>query len=145
MMLCEHTFLVWKLVSGIIEQSISETCKLKFYTISNFEVKMWLWNLDITLRSVYSFFFSPCFLGLHLWHMEVPRLGSNWSCSCRPTPLLQQHQIWAKSVTYTTAHGKAGSLTHWVRPEIKPVSSWLLVRFISAEPRWELWSMYSWL
>ena len=29
-------------------------------------------------------------------------------------------------------------LTHWVRPEIKPVSSWVLVRFLSTEPRWEL-------
>ena len=25
----------------------------------------------------------------------------------------QQHEIWAVSMTYTTAHGKAGSLTHW--------------------------------
>ena len=31
--------------------------------------------------------------------------------------------------TYTTAHGNAGSLTHWVRPGIRPSSSWMLVRF----------------
>ena len=38
------------------------------------------------------------------------------------------------------ARGQIGAvaLTHWVRPGIKPVSSWILVRFISAEPRWEL-------
>ena len=39
---------------------------------------------------------------------------------------------------YTTAHGNPGSLTHWVRPGIKPVASWFLVGFISAAPRWEL-------
>jgi len=30
-------------------------------------------------------------------------------------------------VTYTTAHGNAGSLTHWVRPGFEPESSWILV------------------
>ena len=36
--------------------------------------------------------------------------GSNQSCSCRPMP--QPCGIRAVSVTYTTAHGKARSLTH---------------------------------
>ena len=49
-----------------------------------------------------------------------------------------QRQIWAASATYTTAHGNARSLTHWARLGIEPVSSWILVRFISPEPRWEL-------
>ena len=35
------------------------------------------------------FFFS----GLHLQHMEVPRLEVDWSCSCHPTPQLQQCRI----------------------------------------------------
>ena len=34
-------------------------------------------------------------------------------------------------MTYTTAHGNAGSLTHWARPRIKPTSSWILVRFVN--------------
>ena len=38
----------------------------------------------------------------------------------------------------TTAHGNTGSLTHWARPGIEPVSSWILVRFISAAPQQEL-------
>ena len=62
--------------------------------------------------------------------------GSNQSCSCQPQP--QQRQIWASSATYTAAHGNAGCLTHWMRPGIKPTSSWILVRLISAEPRGEL-------
>ena len=35
-----------------------------------------------------------------------------------PMPQPQQCQIWASSVTYTTAHGNAGSLTHRARPGI---------------------------
>ena len=30
------------------------------------------------------------------------------------------------------------SLTYWARPEIEPASSWILVRFVSTEPRQEL-------
>ena len=52
-----------------------------------------------------------------------------------PTP---QGRIQATSVTYTTAHGNFGSLTHWSRPRIKPTSSWILVRFISTGPWQEL-------
>ena len=36
------------------------------------------------------------------------------------------------------AHSNAESLTHWVRPGIDPSSSWILVRFITAEPKQEL-------
>ena len=42
------------------------------------------------------------------------------------------------SMTYTTAHGNTGSLTHWARPGIEPTSSWILVMFISAAPQQEL-------
>ena len=60
------------------------------------------------------------------------------SCSCGPMPQLQQCQIRAPSATYTTAHGNARFLTHWGRPGIKPASSWMLIRFLSTEPWWEL-------
>ena len=35
------------------------------------------------------------------------------------------------SVTYTTAHRNAWSLTHWGRPGIQPASSWRLVGFVN--------------
>ena len=59
---------------------------------------------------VYLFIYF-CFLGMHLQHMEVPRLGVelSYSYSCQPMP--QQHRIRTMSVTYTTAHG-ARSLAH---------------------------------
>jgi len=46
-------------------------------------------------------------------------------------PEPQQHGIWATSVTYTTAHGNAGSLTHWARPGIELATSWVLVGFVN--------------
>ena len=53
-------------------------------------------------------------------------------------PEPQPCQIQAAYATYTTAHGNAGSLTHWVRPGIEPTASRFLVRFTSAAPQWEL-------
>ena len=42
------------------------------------------------------------------------------------------------SATYTIAHGDARSLTHCAGPGIEPESSWILVRFTSAESQWGL-------
>ena len=42
------------------------------------------------------------------------------------------------SVTYTTAHGNAGNLSHRVRSGIEPAFSQILVGFVTAEPGWEL-------
>ena len=78
------------------------------------------------------------FLELHLRHMKVPRLGVNWSCSPWPTSQPQQHRIRTASVTYTMAHGSTRSSTLWARQGIEHMSSWMLVRFLSAEPRQEL-------
>ena len=44
----------------------------------------------------------------------------------------------AMSVTFSTAHGNAGSLTHSVRPGMEPSSSYVLVGFITTVPWWEL-------
>ena len=41
-------------------------------------------------------------------------------------------------MTYTTAHGNTGSLTHWARPGVEPPNLWLLVGFVSAALQWEL-------
>ena len=77
--------------------------------------------------------FLFCFLGLYLQHMEVPRLGA-WSELQLPV--------------YTTARATRDpshrcnlyhtSFNHWGRPGIEPVSSWTLVRFLTAEPQPEL-------
>ena len=71
--------------------------------------------------------------------MEVPRLGVELelqlpACATATVTL----RIRAVSATYTTTHGNSRSLTHWVRLGIEPSSSWILVRFVTTEPRWEL-------
>ena len=84
----------------------------------------------------YMYIYILVFWVLHPQPMEVPRLRVNWSCW--PTRQSQQHDIWAMSATYTTTHNNAGSLNHWVWPGIKPTTSWMLVRFVTTEPWWEL-------
>ena len=44
---------------------------------------------------------------------------------------LHHNQIQAACETYTTAHGNARTLTHWVRSGIEPATSWFLVGFIN--------------
>ena len=92
------------------------------------------WQLWIELLWTY----ECIFLGPHPQHMEFPRLGSNWSCSHRPIPQPQQFRIRAMSITYSTSHSNARSLTQWARPGIKLTSSQILVRFVSSESWWEL-------
>ena len=50
------------------------------------------------------------FLGPHLWHMEIPRLGveSELQLPAYTTETAKP----AVCVTYATAHSNAGSLTH---------------------------------
>ena len=73
----------------------------------------------INFLSFFHFFF---FLGPHLQHMKVPKLG-----------VKSELQLLA----FTRAHSHARSLTHWARPGLEPASSWILAKFISAEPQRE--------
>ena len=89
-------------------------------------------NIRLVLKSVsvFPFFFLFFFL---LWpglqYIEIPRLGLNWSGSCRPMPQPQQHQMWlmpqlvARPDPLPTEQGQGsnlhphrhyvGFLTHW--------------------------------
>ena len=95
--------------------------------------QLWMDLLSITKHRTYRdlFFFFFVFLKLHPHprHVDVSSLGS---CSHRPTPEPQQLSIRAQSSkTYTTAHGKARSLTHWARPGIESASSGMLAWFVN--------------
>ena len=62
---------------------------------------------------------------------KFPGKGSNQSCTCQPAPQPQQYQVWAASATNTTAHGNTRSLTTERGQGSKPISSWILVRFLT--------------
>ena len=95
------------------------------------------WHLRSSMSpQLFFFLFKGCTCSI--WKFQG--WGSNQSCSCRPTPQPQQCRIQAASTTYTTIHSNARSLTHWMRPGIQPTSLWILVRFITTEPQWELLS-----
>ena len=80
------------------------------YTMGNKE--------DIVLTS-----FCLLVLGLHLWHIEVPRLGI---------------QLDLQLPAYTTTTAMMGPLPNEWSQGIKPATSWFLVGFVSAAPQWEL-------
>ena len=58
------------------------------------------------------FLFLFLLFRLNMWHTEVPRLGVRSELELSATPQPQPRRIRATSLTYTTAHGNAGSLTH---------------------------------
>ena len=90
-----------------------------FVTGSLYLLTPWSWSFLFYLY-FHLFIYFAFFLGPHLLRMEVPRLGVESELQLS---------------TYATAHGKAGSSTHWARPGIQPTSSWMLVGFITAEPQ----------
>ena len=70
-----------------------------------------------------------CFLGPHLQHMEIPRLG----VKSELLQLLAYAPATASltACSYTAAHGNTRSLTYWAKPGIKPTSSGILVVFLT--------------
>ena len=80
-------------------------------------------SLFFCLSKIYFQTYLFFFLQLHLWHMEVTGPGVQLELQLRPTPQPQPHQVWVESATYALAWGNAGSLIHWARPGIKPMSS----------------------
>ena len=106
------------------------------------------WALDVLfshfifiVKSFCLFVCFFCFLELHPWHMEVPWLGvesrgtSAGLCHSHPNSGSKPH---LRPTLQLTAAANAGSPTHWARPGVKPASSWILVRFVSAVPWREL-------
>ena len=77
-------------------------------------------------------------LGPYPQQMEVPRRAEESKLQLLAYTTATATGIWAASATYATAHSNVRSLNRWARPGIKPVSLWILVRFVFAEPQWEL-------
>ena len=100
-----------------------------------------MYSLSHYLLLFFFFFFSFFFLSfsgcIHsIW--RFPGQGLNRSCSCWPTPQpqLMPDQSCICDLYYSSQ--QCPILHPWARPGIKPASSCILVRFVSAKPRQEL-------
>ena len=78
----------------------------------------------------YFYIFLLKFLGLYPRHMEVPKLEIQSELQLQAYATATAMQDLSASVTCNTR-----SLTHRARPGIKPASSWILGRFVTAEPQ----------
>ena len=89
-------------------------------------------------ESVLNFFLFPflpfffCFLGLHLLHMEVSRLGSNHWIGAEAAGLCHSHSNTGSKLHLqptTQLMGQCWILNPQARPGIEPASSWILESF----------------
>ena len=109
---------------------------LLFNTHTSYSLLIWVKSYQHYYQSpqfflFFLFLFLFCFLGMHLWHVEIPRWGVKLEFQLPAYATAKKHGIWVKSVTYTTAHGNTGSLTHWTRPGIESTSSWIQAGFLT--------------
>ena len=98
---------------------------------------MLCWGLGkiLLLFCLFVFFF----LGPHWQHMEVPRLEVQSELQ-----LLAYARAWAMPDPscvcdlHRSSRQRAGSLTHWAKLGIEPISSWILVGLVNCWGRREL-------
>ena len=96
------------------------------------------WWILPNLFFFWFFFFFFAFLGLHPWHMEVPRLGFQLELQLLAYATATAISDLSHICDLHHSSWQCQILTHWGKPAIEPVTSWFLVRFVSAAPRREL-------
>ena len=85
---------------------------------------------------LFFFFLVFCLFRAALVAQKVPRLGIKSELELPAyTTATAMEGIRAAFATYTTAHSSTRSLTHWTRPGVKSMFSWILVGFMTTEPR----------
>ena len=94
------------------------------------------YRFSLSLSFIYLFFLS--FLGPLPWHMEVPRLAVKSELWLLATATAIATRAPSHVCDLHHSSGNTGYLTHWARPGIEPMSSWILVGFVSTAPRREL-------
>ena len=91
----------------------------------------------------HSFCFGFCFLffwfilGLHLRHMEVPRLGVESELHLRAYARATATQDPSHVCSLHHSSQQCWILNQLSGPEIEPASSWILAGFVSTAPQWE--------
>ena len=95
--------------------------------------KSWDEYLLFLLFLFFIYFILLCFLGLHPWHMEVPKLGveSELQLPAYTTATATPNLSHVCHLHYSS--GQRQILNSWAKPGIELASSWILVRFVN---RW---------
>ena len=99
------------------QKSLMQTKEFVFYCLGSVELFIYL---------VIYLFRATC--------VAYGNFQTRGQISCQPMPQPQQRGIQVASVSYTTTHENAGSLTHRASPRIESASSWMLVEFLTPEP-----------
>ena len=86
-------------------------------------VLVWFFQHNTAFQIIFFFFFV--FLGLHMCHMEVPRVGveSELQLPAYTTATATPDLNYVFDLHLTATHSNSRSLTHWARLGIKPTSS----------------------
>ena len=90
----------------------------------------WITELKIPNRDFFFFFFraAPAAYGSSQARRQIRAAAAD---------LCHHHNNSGSELCLQpTPQLTARSLTYYVRPGIKPTSSWILVKFISTEPQW---------
>ena len=90
------------------------------------------WEEIILTLNLFFFFF----LGPHLWHVEVPRLGVKSELLLLVYTTATATQDLSHVCDLYHSSQQCQSLAHLSKARDRPASSWILVRFITAEPPW---------
>ena len=130
----------------IILTSSSVTEVLYFKMISEKVCEMWrvlsFFSFPCYLKHILfylkNFFWSFVPLGLHPWHMEVPRLGVQLELLLPAYARATAMPDLSRICDLHHSSPQRWSLTQWVRPGIEPETLWFLVRFVSTAPWQEL-------
>ena len=91
----------------------------------------------ISLYEILNFFFF-CFLGLHHWHVEVPKLGVELELQLPPYPTATATQELSCICDLHRSSRQCQILNSLSGPGIEPESLWILVGFVTTEPQQEL-------
>ena len=81
-----------------------------------------------------------CFLGPHLQHMEIPRLGVEWEMQLLvyTTATATQDPSRVCDLHHSSWQRQILNPLSWARDQTRNLMVWFPVRFVSAPPRWEL-------
>ena len=90
------------------------------------------------VNSIKQFFFvgGGCTHGM--WHVEVSRLAVKLELQLLTCATATAAWDPSRFCNLHHSSGNTGSLAHWAGPGMEPMCLWILIRFVTTKPQWEL-------